>query len=59
MNGIDAIAPIFDEYGFEELDQSVYDELGLYELEQAEEGTAQADREIGAERTVLSSFLRL
>ncbi len=35
------IAPTIDEYGYKELDQSVYDALDLFELEQAYGQTAQ------------------
>ena len=41
-------APAVDEFGYEELDQTVYDELNLYELEQAKGQTTPTLRQTGA-----------
>ena len=44
------IGHAIDEFGFEEWDQSFYDELHLYEIEQTEElQSAQAVRQSGAD----------
>ena len=44
------IGHAIDEFGFEEWDQSFYDELHLYEIDQAEElRSAQAVRQSGTE----------
>lgn len=49
MYDLVVIAPTVDEYGYEELDRSVYDELDLYELEQAHGQTTQTVRQSGGQ----------